>query len=337
MECIPRENAAPYIQWIYSLFGSCVYGYQDAISTLLGYASIFCWLNAQVPQVMENYKLRSADGLSLYLLYFWLAGDLGNMFSCVLNHQLPFQTYLAIYFVGTDLILLYQYFHFGKGDLLYSEEAALKINNGITNDQSNDEESTLLLTEPLELIKTIEDVCPSSHTACTYGSTDNKRKPTTLFMGLILFGCRLGFGSALTTTATGAADNSNNVNMISMLTNTDYASVVTFGWLLAWMCTTFYLVSRIPQIYKNYKRHSTQGLSLALFNFAVCGNLTYAASILLHPGHTRRTFLESLPYLAGSVGTLFLDAIIFGQFVHYKRQNNVRNIATILSRVPTTQ
>lgn len=25
-------------------------------------------------QMLENYKLKSADGLSLYLLYFWLAG-----------------------------------------------------------------------------------------------------------------------------------------------------------------------------------------------------------------------------------------------------------------------
>lgn len=24
--------------------------------------------------MIENYKLKSADGLSLYLLYFWLAG-----------------------------------------------------------------------------------------------------------------------------------------------------------------------------------------------------------------------------------------------------------------------
>lgn len=249
------------------------------------------------------------------------------MFSCVLNHQLPFQTYLATYFVGTDLILLYQYFYFGKSHQDCSEEA-LKINGDGTHDHLNDEESLLLLSEPLELIKTVEDICPLN---ATYGSTDNK-KTARFLMGFLLLGFKLGSGSTFSTNTTTGV---NGIN--SMLLNTGTSSVVTPGWILAWMCTTFYLASRIPQIYKNHKRHSTQGLSLALFAFAVSGNITYAASIILHPGHTRRSFMESLPYLGGSIGTLFLDAIIFGQFMYYKKKNNVRNIATVLSRVPTTQ
>ncbi|KAG2236491.1 hypothetical protein INT48_003282 [Thamnidium elegans] len=287
-----------------SVFGSCVYGYQDAFSIFLGYASIFCWLNAQVPQMMENYKLKSADGLSSYLLYFWLAGDLGNMFSCVLNHQLPFQIYLACYFVMTDIILLFQYFHYGKGDIACTDEI-MKISD-------DDEEATF--TRPMTDI---------SSSASNYGSTDNKT--TTAFMGLLLFGCKLGLGStnALTT----------DTGTIKMQ---DYDSHITIGWLLAWMCTAFYLVSRVPQIIKNYKRQSTLGLSLALFNFSVGGNMTYAASILLHPGHTRHTFLEALPYLAGSVGTLFLDSIIFAQFMYYRKNTNSKMV-TILSRVPTSQ
>lgn len=222
------------------------------------------------------------------------------MFSCVLNHQLPFQTYLAMYFVMTDLILLYQYFHFGKGEQFIKEEVNMVDNN--------DEESTLVVT------KTREDILPVSQ----YGSTDNNKSTT--FMGLLLFGCKLGLGSTLTS-QTGIQD---------------LESPVTLGWLLAWICTTFYLVSRVPQIHKNYKRHSTQGLSLWLFSFAVSGNMTYAISILLHPGHTRKTLIESLPYVAGSIGTLFLDAIIFGQFMYY-RNSTKNSVANTLSRVPTTQ
>lgn len=249
------------------------------------------------------------------------------MFSCVLNHQLPFQTYLATYFVGTDLILIYQYFYFGNNTQTCTEEA-LKINGDDTQDHLHDEESLLLCSEPLELIKTVEDISPLN---ATYGSTDNK-KPAQFLMGFLLLGFKLGLGSSFSThTTTGVED----IN--SMLVNTGSSSVVTPGWILAWMCTTFYLVSRIPQIYKNYRRHSTQGLSLALFSFAVSGNVTYALSIMLHPGHTRRSLMESLPYVTGSIGTLFLDAIIFGQFMYYKKKNNVRNITTVLSRVPTTQ
>ncbi|KAF9141952.1 hypothetical protein BGX30_003707 [Mortierella sp. GBA39] len=31
---------------------------------MLGYTSIFCWLNAQIPQIIENFKLSSAGEIS---------------------------------------------------------------------------------------------------------------------------------------------------------------------------------------------------------------------------------------------------------------------------------
>ncbi|KAI8882628.1 hypothetical protein K501DRAFT_333874 [Backusella circina FSU 941] len=301
--CPPVANASPYIEW--SLFGTCVYGYRDAASILLGYFSIFCWLNAQIPQMWQNYKYKSADGLSCYLLIFWLAGDLINLYGCYLNNQLSFQKVLGAYFVTTDIILLVQYFYFGKGPNDRKEDV---LNLIYSHDQSNDtadEYSSFLgMTEPLEMTKTIEDVVPTS----TYGSFGNKSKSTTTFMAILLFGTQVitdGHQSQIT-----AGD-----------------STLTAGWILGWLCATFYLASRFPQIAKNYKRHSVQGLSLALFTFAVCGNLSYALSILLHPGHTRESFMLSLPYMVGSSGTLFLDAIIFGQYLYYTRKTNVNCLA----------
>ncbi|KAG8840080.1 hypothetical protein FRC20_005804 [Serendipita sp. 405] len=55
------------------------------------------------------------------------------------------------------------------------------------------------------------------------------------------------------------------------------------GRISAWACTTLYLTSRLPQIWKNYTRGSVQGLSLALFVFAFLGNTFYVASILSSP------------------------------------------------------
>lgn len=249
-------------------------------------------------------KLRPSFFFKKKTKHYVNIGDLGNMFSCVLNHQLPFQTYLACYFVMTDIILLFQYFHYGKGDIACTDEI-MKISD-------DDEEASC---------RPMTDISSASG---NYGSTatDNKK----VFMGLLLFGCKLGS----TTLTTAAMDTAGVMEM------QDYDSHITIGWLLAWMCTTFYLVSRVPQIIKNYRRQSTLGLSLALFNFSVGGNMTYAASILLHPGHTRSTFLEALPYLTGSIGTLFLDAIIFSQFMYYRKNTNSK-MATILSRVPTSQ
>jgi uncharacterized protein with PQ loop repeat len=245
------------------------------------------------------------------------------MFSCVLNHQLPFQTYLAAYFVFTDIVLLGQYFHFGEGDTSNSlcSENALKVNDQQSDDM-DDEESRLLIASvsALEMSETNDST--------TYGSTtDNSKSTSTFIMGLLLFGIKVGSTQLTTETITGAI--------------TATTTPVSVGCVLAWTCTTFYLVSRVPQIHKNYKRQSTQGLSLALFSFAASGNITYASSILVHPGHTRQTFMEALPYLSGSVGTLLLDLVIFGQFMYYRNKYNSHNsidaTTTTLNRVLTHQ
>lgn len=75
--------------------------------------------------------------------------------------------------------------------------------------------------------------------------------------------------------------------------------------------------SRVPQIIKN-RTTKCEGLSLALFVFAVAGNLTYVASILFKS--TEREYLiESASWLVGSLGTVFLDFVVLGQFIAYRK------------------
>ncbi|KAJ3753411.1 PQ loop repeat-domain-containing protein [Lentinula raphanica] len=81
-------------------------------SILLGYLSIFCWLGAQFPQVLENIRRRSCEGLALPFLANWLLGDISNLIGCILTNQLPFQTWLAAYFVSVDLTLVGQYLYY---------------------------------------------------------------------------------------------------------------------------------------------------------------------------------------------------------------------------------
>lgn len=97
------------------------------------------------------------------------------------------------------------------------------------------------------------------------------------------------------------------------------------GRVFAWACTTMYLTSRMPQIYTNFVRQSTSGLSILLFIAAFCGNLFYTLSILTSaatmdasPGGERADFLwEELPYLLGSAGTVGFDFTIFCQWIFY--------------------
>ncbi|KAF5358027.1 hypothetical protein D9756_001491 [Leucocoprinus leucothites] len=83
-------------------------------SGLLGYVSIGCWLGAQFPQVLENFRRQSCDGLAWPFLANWFLGDFSNLIGCLLTNQLPFQVYLATYFCLIDLVLLSQYLYYER-------------------------------------------------------------------------------------------------------------------------------------------------------------------------------------------------------------------------------
>ena len=85
--------------------------------------------------------------------------------------------------------------------------------------------------------------------------------------------------------------------------------ISTLGQIFGWGCAVLYLGSRIPQVVKNFRRKSTEGLSLLFFLFACLGNITYVLSIVsasLDP----RYLLVNLSWLAGSAGTLLLDGLV---------------------------
>lgn len=113
-------------------------------------------------------------------------------------------------------------------------------------------------------------------------------------------------------------------------------SIYNAGTVLSWMSTTLYLVSRFPQLYKNYKRKSTAGLSPQLFAAAFCGNLFYSSSMLANPlawndfppygehgwvtgaGSVRQEWvLRALPFWLGAAGVLILDGAVGIQFLLY--------------------
>jgi uncharacterized protein with PQ loop repeat len=96
------------------------------------------------------------------------------------------------------------------------------------------------------------------------------------------------------------------------------------GRISAWACTTLYLTSRLPQIWKNFVRKSVEGLSMYLFVFAFLGNSFYVLSILSSsnmrgpPAESSMYLTESMPYLLGSGGTLMFDVAIVCQSFIYR-------------------
>ncbi|OCT71078.1 hypothetical protein XELAEV_18037987mg [Xenopus laevis] len=106
----------------------------------------------------------------------------------------------------------------------------------------------------------------------------------------------------------------------------EYSVKNKIGFACGLLSTLSYLLSRLPQIYTNFKRKSTEGLAPTLFLLVILGNLTYGASLLLKnpdSGQSEGSYVvRHLPWLTGSLGAVFLDLIILGQFFNYRGRLN---------------
>lgn len=108
------------------------------------------------------------------------------------------------------------------------------------------------------------------------------------------------------------------------------------GQVFGYLCTVAYIASRLPQLILNYRRKTTDGLSMLFFLFACLGNMTYVMSILAFEpkcGEHRckhgeagriygRYILVNLSWLAGSLVTLFMDFGVFAQYFIYKTNDD---------------
>ncbi|KAF9280665.1 hypothetical protein BGZ88_012051 [Linnemannia elongata] len=90
--------------------------------------------------------------------------------------------------------------------------------------------------------------------------------------------------------------------------------------ILGWGSAILYLGSRIPQIYKNWRLKSCEGLSVMMFIFSVFGNVFYVASIFLNSLEIDY-LIKNMPWWLGSGGTLVFDFTIFFQFYIYRNNN----------------
>ncbi|XP_028930713.1 lysosomal amino acid transporter 1 homolog isoform X1 [Ornithorhynchus anatinus] len=110
------------------------------------------------------------------------------------------------------------------------------------------------------------------------------------------------------------------------------------GFICGYISCIFYLGSRFPQLYKNFRRRSTEGTSYLLFALAMLGNCTYGLGLVLKlpSSDSQRTifFFHHLPWFIGSFGVLFLDFFMTAQFILYRKQNPRRSSLVILEVEP---
>ncbi|SGZ57105.1 CIC11C00000001027 [Sungouiella intermedia] len=271
----------------------------QVVSGITGSISIACWIIVFVPQIYENFRRKSSEGLSLMFIILWLAGDIFNVLGAVLQGVLPTMIILAVYYTLADIVLLVQCLIYGHG------EEPDYVHLSPANPLSEDVLETVLSRERHH--EDDSDYDNLDDAVIDDESTISPLKAVilkTLMVLLVFMAGLIGWYISY------VKDHGKKKGPPSELVFDPLAQF--FGWL----CAVFYLGSRVPQILLNYKRKSCEGISFMFFLFACLGNLTYVISILAIDISWNYLLVNS-SWLAGSLGTLGLDFTIFVQFFLY--------------------
>ena len=360
---------------------------QELISTVCRSVSIACWVVVFSPQIIENFRRSSADGLSLIFIVVWLLGDVFNILGAVLQGVLPTMIILAVYYTLADLVLLGQCFYY-RGFMLSDAPAKAPTADEEAVEEEGPTEQSSLLPQNRPTISdadypssrgsargsfsSLRSRLSSSHVDATHLSpatpfippskpTDTppavspSKERSTLFTvlfntGALVLVCAAGvLGWWLSSRSSSSQyphrHHPHRHEHYSRPRTEDTSKPLHFdlwGQIFGYLCAILYLASRVPQLLLNFRRKSTEGVSMLFFLFACVGNLTYVMSIFAYEppcarlessnGSASRGWCEdgewtrgygryillNLSWLIGSAGTLALDLLIFGQFWIYR-------------------
>lgn len=278
-----------------------------ALSGVFGSISLVAWICVILPQLITNFKAKSADGLSMVFLTVWLFGDVTNLVGAVLTHLAPTAIILPSYFVLADMVLVAQCVYYNR---LNKRRAVLQ--QGQHEGAEPHEDSPLLRrSSSCRPGDAEEAVAKTKSDEAMLQVTTNPWVRNTLTLIAVFV---VGTASWFITFSTGAwnVDDDPSPEVPS-----DKATPLEiFGLVMGYVSAVCYLCARVPQIIKNYREKSCEGLALLFFMLSLTGNLTYGISLVAYSQETKY-LLAALPFLIGSVGTIVEDCIIFVQFRLY--------------------
>ncbi|KAK0630769.1 PQ loop repeat-domain-containing protein [Bombardia bombarda] len=325
----------------------------EAISGICGSISIACWVVVFSPQIVENFRRGGADGLSVQFIIVWLLGDVFNIMGAVMQGVLPTMVILAFYYTLADFVLLGQCFYY-RGFTWRDAEVPSKPKRRVTTTTTTSD-----VEPPSERSRLLSS--SSSHQQQHAGALERRGSdwshlspavplaatdiplppppPSTRLQAVafnllaVLMVCAAGVAGWWLSRGYGSSGKP-DVELTDPSESTDDGLTLNFwGQIFGWLCAALYLGSRLPQLLLNWRRKSTDGVSMLFFLFACLGNLTYVMSILAYDpvcegsdgeckageaaGIYWQYILVNLSWLAGSAGTLLLDLGIFWQFFMY--------------------
>jgi len=240
----------------------------------------------KVPQLIENYKQGSAEGISLLFLTVWFVGDITNLAGAAWADLVPTVIALAVYFCFADFVLISQCLYYN----IINARRRRKFSqlSTLTDDSV---EQPLLSRNNSNGRRSIG--LPGSHRR--QSSSASRRHRASFHRresGLasiveedsgtrawlkntmsILAVCASGIAGWAVAYKTG-------VWSPAIPEDEDGSTNMALGaQILGYFSAVCYLGARIPQIVKNWKDQSCEGLSLLFFLLSLLGNLTYGAGV----------------------------------------------------------
>lgn len=270
---------------------SCKESVWPIISSINGSVSLFCSFISLFPQIIETFRDKTVEGLSPYFLLAWVFGDITTLSGAILTRQLKFQVVMAAYFLVNDLFVCGQYYYYG---ILYQNRLAT----------TGHESKPRIASESSEAGR---------------GSVSGRSTKSSAAASALAIASTLGTADALPIRS--MMMEMVYTREVSVMGSPDGRSTaMTVGGALSWAGAAFYISARIPQLWKNYQRRSTDGISPFLFLTTLLCNVTYNLNVLTScefiDSPDRRAFLlNAMPFLLGAILTIFLDMIYFYQ--HY--------------------
>ena len=231
--------------------------------------------------VTPSYRLKSGEGLSLFFVIVWLLGDITNLVGGFMVHLLIPMLILAMYYTSCDVILLYQMYIYRNTSRTASVEA---LERGDTETIAS-ESQRLLPQKPTAQLEAENKRQSLVNLACT---------ALVILSGVIAF----------------------ILNLNKEYSGTPVLHSTKTAQAVGWTSAILYISSRVPQIMKNSKT-KCEGLSIPLFCFALCGNISYVAQVMFE-STDRDYLLVNLSWLVGTIGTVALDLIVLAQYFYYK-------------------
>lgn len=272
--------------------------WRATVSGVMGLTSLACWVVLLMPQLIEQWRTKSADGIAIGFIFIWFTGDIFNLVGSLWARLLPEVISIAVWFCFADFMMILSYFYYTK---IYPKKHRSKSVPRAEVPAVNSAEAPLLRRRSSALTDIALE--PESHSVFT-----KYVLPILFVIGAGSFG--YFFSGSDSSSSDGGQD----------------SEILLGPQIVGYLSALLYLGARIPQIIQNHKRRSVDGLSLLFFMFSTLGNLTYAGQILFFRSDSKYLLLN-LSWLLGSLGTIFEDCIIFLQFYMYNGHHTAIEIA----------